>query len=121
MKIHQQRGMTLIGFVMVMSVVIFAAFIGMKVGPLYLEYYSVVTALKGIAAEKGSARITPHNLRVKVLNRLYVSYSDHVRESDIKVIRKNGVHLRVKYEVRENVMGNLDVITSFDKSVKLSD
>ena len=120
MKIQKQRGMSLIGFVIVLSVVIFVSFLGMKIGPLYMEYYSVVSALNGVASERGSANLSPYDLRVKVLNRLYVSYSENVKEKDIKVTRGNGVHLRVTYQVREPLIGNLDVIAQFDKSVRLA-
>ena len=120
MKIQKQRGMSLIGFVIVLSVVIFLSFLGMKIGPLYMEYYSVVSALNGVASERGSANLSPYDLRVKVLNRLYVSYSENVKEKDIRVTRGNGVHLRVTYSVQEPLMGNLDVIAKFDKSVRLS-
>ena len=120
MKIQKQRGMSLIGFVIVLSMVIFVSFLGMKIGPLYMEYYSVVSALNGVASERGSANLSPYDLRVKVLNRLYVSYSENVKEKHIKVTRGNGVHLRVAYEVREPLFGNLDVIARFDKSVRLA-
>jgi len=120
MKIQKQRGMSLIGFVIVLSMVIFVSFLGMKIGPLYMEYYSVVSALNGVASERGSANLSPYDLRVKVLNRLYVSYSANVKEKHIKVTRGNGVHLRVAYEVREPLIGNLDVIAKFDKSVRLA-
>ncbi len=120
MKIHKQQGMSLIGFIIVLSVVIFVSFLGMKIMPLYMEYFSVVKALEGVAEERGSARLSPYELRVKVLNRLYVSYSENVKESDITVTRGNGVHLRVAYEVRQPVMGNLDVVAIFDKSVRLA-
>jgi len=120
MRIYNQRGMSLIGFIIVLSVVVFVSFIGMKIVPLYMEYFSVVSALNGVASERGSANLSPYDLRVKVLNRLYVSYADHVTEKDIKVTRGNGVHLRVTYEVRESIIGNLDVIAKFDKSVRLA-
>lgn len=120
MKIQKQRGLSLIGFIIVLAVVVFVSFIGMKIVPIYMEYYSVVNALDGVASERGSANLSTYELRVKVLNRLYVSYSENVKESDIKVTRNNGVHLRVAYEVRESVIGNLDVIAKFDKSVRLA-
>lgn len=121
MRIQQQRGMSLIGFIIVLSVVIFMSMIGMKIGPIYMEYYSVVTAMNGVAAERGSAKYSPFDIRVKVLNRLYLSYSsDNVKEKDIKITRDNGVHLRISYEVRKPIIGNLDVIAKFDKSVQLS-
>ena len=121
MKINKQGGLTLIGFIFVLSFVIFISFIGMKIGPIYMEYYSVVSAMNGVASERGSANLSPYDIRVKVLNRLYVSYSaDNVKEKHIKITRSNGVHLRVAYEVRKPVIGNLDVVAKFDRSVRLA-
>ena len=120
MNIHKQEGLSLVGFVIVLSLVIFVSFIGMKIVPIYMEYYSVVSAMNGVASERGSANMTPYDIRVKVLNRLYVSYSENVKEKHIKLTRGNGVHLRIAYEVRTPVIGNLDVVASFDRSVRLS-
>ncbi len=121
MKFHRQKGMTLIGFVMVLSAVMFVTFIGMRIGPIYLEYFAVVSAMNGVASERGSANYSPFDIRVKVLNRLYVSYTDdNVKEQNIKIVRGNGVHLRIKYEVRKPVIGNLDVVAKFDRTVRLA-
>ena len=121
MKIKKQNGITLIGFIFVLSFAIFISYIGMKIGPIYMEYYSVVSAMNGVASERGSANLSPYDIRVRVLNRLYVSYSaENVKEQHIKLVRRNGVNLRIAYEVRKTVIGNLDVIAKFDKSVRLS-
>ena len=121
MKIRKQKGLTLIGFVIVLSFVLFIAFIGMKIGPIYMEYYSVVSAMNGVASERGSARLSPYQIRVKVFNRLYVSYAtDNIKETNIKITRGDEVKLRIAYEVRKPVMGNLDVVAKFDRSVKLA-
>ena len=117
----KQGGLTLIGFLIVLSMVIFVAFIGMKIVPIYMEYYSVVSAMNGVASERGSARLSPYDIRVKVLNRLYVSYSaENVKEQHIKLTRGDGVNLRIAYEVRKPVIGNLDVVAKFDRTVKLA-
>ena len=120
MKIRKQRGLSIIGFILVLSMAIFVSYIGMKIVPIYMEYYSVVSALNGVASERGSANLSPYDIKVKVLNRLYVSYSANVKESHIKITRSNGVNLRVAYEVRTPVLGNLDVIAKCDKSVRLA-
>lgn len=121
MKIDRQGGMTLIGFVFVLSFVVFISYIGMKIAPIYMEYYAVVSAMNGVASERGSANLSPYDIRVKILNRLYVSYSaDNVKEQHIKLVRGNGVHLRVAYEVRKPVIGNLDVVAKFDRTVRLA-
>ena len=59
MKIYKQRGITLIGFIFVLSFALFISFIGMKIGPIYMEYYSVVSAMNGVASERGSANLSP--------------------------------------------------------------
>lgn len=121
MKIRKQNGLTLISFLIVLSIIIFFSYVGMKVGPIYLEYYSVVTAMNGIAKERGSAQYSPFDLRVKMLDRMNLSFTDgNIKEENIKVIRRNGVNLRVTYEVRKPLLGNLDVVASFDKMVRLS-
>ena len=115
------KGMSLIGFMIVLSMALFIAFIGMRIAPIYLEYFSVTSAMNGIAEERGSARYSPFDIKDKMLNRLYLSYSDgNVKADNIRVVRRNGVQLRVTYEVRKPLLGNLDLIASFDESVQLS-
>jgi len=122
MKIRKQKGLTLISFVIVLAMVLFVAFIGMKIGPIYLEYGSVVSAMNGVASERGSANLSPFDIRVKIHNRMYVSNTNYtIKDNNMKVIRgSNGVMLRIVYEVREPVIGNLDVVAKFDRSVRLA-
>jgi len=120
MNIHKQKGLTIIGFIIVLSMAVFVSFLAMRIVPLYMEYYSVVSAMNGVASERGSANLSPFDVKVRVLNRLYVSYSQNVKEKHIKIFRRNGVHLRVKYEVRTPMIGNLDVVARFDRTVRLA-
>ncbi len=121
MKFHKQKGLTIMGFLMVLAVILFFAFVGIRVTPIYLEYYSVVSAMDGVAAERGSARFSPFEIKRKMLDRLYLSYAtDNITEKNIRVIRRNGVQVRVTYEVRKPMFGNLDIVASFDRMTKLS-
>ena len=119
MNIRRARGLSLIGFILVLGLVIFFAYIGMRIVPIYMEYWSVVSALNGLQNEPGSGSMSPFDVKVKVLNRLYVSYSGTIKEEHIRVTRRDGLTVRVKYEVRRPLLGNLDVVASFDKSVVL--
>ncbi|KAA9133274.1 DUF4845 domain-containing protein [Marinihelvus fidelis] len=121
MRVRKQGGMSLIGFLIVLSMVVFFVYLGMRITPIYLEYYSVVSAMDGISKEPGSARYTPFELKDKFLNRLWVSYSNNnVKAENVKIVRNNGVQIRVQYEVRKPVIGNLDVVASFDRTAQLS-
>ncbi|NIV37084.1 MAG: DUF4845 domain-containing protein, partial [Anaerolineae bacterium] len=44
----------------------------------------------------------------------------NVHEENIRIVRRQGVQLRITYEVRKPIIGNLDVIASFDELVTLS-
>ncbi|NIP19093.1 MAG: DUF4845 domain-containing protein [Xanthomonadales bacterium] len=121
MKVRKQKGLSLIGFLLVLSLVVFTSYIGMRIVPIYLEYYSVVSAMNGVAQERGAAQWSLFDTRVAILNRLYVSQGgESVTEKDITIVRRNGVQLRVAYEVRKPVIGNLDVVVTFDRMVRLS-
>jgi Domain of unknown function (DUF4845) len=118
-----QRGITLLGFVIVLSVVGFFAFLGMKIGPAYLEYMNVVTAMKGVAAEPGMAKAPPAEIKKALLRRLYINYVDetHVNAKHFEIKRTGGTQtLRVFYEVRADIFYNLDYVATFDRTVSLT-
>ena len=121
MKVRKQGGLTLIGFFIVLAISIFFAYLGMRIVPIYMEYWSVVNAMDGVAKERGSANYTPDLIRTKVMDRLYISYSsNNVERKHMKITRRAGVQLRIAYEVRKPVLGNLDVIAKFDRTVRLA-
>lgn len=119
-----QRGMTLLSFVIVLAVVGFFAYVGMKLFPMYSEYYSVRQALKGLHNEMGIANQDPGRIKDLFFRRLYISYSDNVKPENVKLqrIRKGaaGWEMTVDYEVRKSLVGNLDVVGKFHASEKLT-
>lgn len=118
---HRQRGMTLLGFLVVLIVVGFFAFIAMRLFPVYQEYYGVVTSMKGVAGEPGSATMDPARIRDLLGRRFYISYVENVKPENIKIIRgADGNKLNVKYEVRRDLLYNLDFVASFDKTIDLN-
>ena len=109
-----QRGMTLIGFIIVLAVVGIFAYMGMKVIPMYSEYYSVNQAVNGLASEPGVAGLDVSKVRALFFRRLYVSYSENVKEGNVKLQRKGTSWLMtVDYEVRRPLIANLDVVGKF--------
>jgi hypothetical protein len=118
-----QRGITLLGFIIILAVLGFFAFLGMKIGPAYLEYMNVVTAMKGVAAEPGVASWSPAQVRAALDKRLGINYvSDkHVKSSNFEIKRNGGAQtLRVFYEVREDLLYNLDYVATFEKTISLT-
>ncbi|MFC6838653.1 DUF4845 domain-containing protein [Xanthomonas theicola] len=112
---YKQSGMTLTSFVVVLAVVGFFAYIGMKLFPMYMEYYAVRSAMKGLAAEAGSADMDPAQAKLLLFRRLDISYSGSVQPDDVKFDRiDSGWKMHVAYEVRKPLLANLDVVGKFD-------
>lgn len=116
-----QGGMTLIGFVIVLAVIGFAAYIGMKLVPMYSEFYAVKSALKGLKAEPGIANQAPAKIQDLFFRRLYISYSENVKPANVTLERADGGWvMSVDYEVRKPLIGNLDVVGKFSTSESLT-
>ena len=117
---RKQNGLTLLGFLIVLVVVLFFSYIGLRITPLYLEYHALVTAMDNLADEPGAAQLSPTSIKKRIENSLWVSYStENIRREHMRITRKDGIQVRVAYEVRRPMMGNVDVILSFDYTVNL--
>lgn len=109
-----QKGMTLIGFIIVLAVAGVFVYMGMKVIPMYSEYYAVKQAMNGLADEAGVASMDAAKIRDLFFRRLYVSYAENVKPESVKLTRKEaGWMMVVEYEVRRPLIGNLDVVGKF--------
>ena len=120
MKIRKQKGLTLIGFGIVLILVLFFAYTGMRVIPMYLEYNALLGALKTVQNDPAAAEMPPDQIRNKIINSLWVSYaSNNIKREHIRISRSEGVRVRVAYQVRKPWIGNMDLLAHFDKEVVL--
>lgn len=120
MKTNRQLGMTLIGFLLLLSAVIFVAYIGMKMFPIYYQHYNIISAMKDLAAEPGSAQYNERRIRDLLARKLSVNYVRDFDRSEIQLVRSPQPQLVLDYEVRENILGNVDVVVSFNRVEVLS-
>lgn len=108
-----QEGMTLIGFILVLAVAGVFIYMGMKLIPMYSEYYSVKQAMEGLSQE-GAGAYDAAKVKDYFFRRLYTSYSDNVKPENVKLIRKDtGWMMTVDYEVRRPLIANIDVVGHF--------
>lgn len=116
-----QSGITLIGFLVVLAVAGFFAYIGMKLFPMYQEFYSVKSALRGLANEPGIATQDPAKIQDLFFRRLYINYSDNVKPENVKLSRgERGWKMEVNYEVRKPMVYNIDVVGKFNAVQELT-
>ncbi|MDX1569469.1 MAG: DUF4845 domain-containing protein [Xanthomonadales bacterium] len=115
----RQQGLTLIGLVIILALLIFGGFIAMKLFPIYQEAFSVKAALNGLQQEPGIEKKSPAEIKQQLWNRFYVSYVESVQKQDVTISKRDGYVISIVYEVRKPLIGNLDVVAKFDFSVDL--
>ncbi len=117
---RKQSGMTMLGFLITLAVVMFFLYCGMKVVPMYTEFYSVKKALAGLAAEPGITSKSKEQVRDLFFRRLYMSYANNVKTDALKIESTDqGLMMTVEYEQRRELLANLDVVGKFHAQQEL--
>ncbi len=117
---HRERGMTAIGWLLMLALIAFFAILVLRLTPNYLEYFKVASSLESLAGEPGIGQKPPAEVRKLLLRRFDINDVEHVDKKDIKISRENGkMKVSVTYEVRVPILGNVDAVTSFNKEVEV--
>ncbi len=115
-----QRGITFIGFILLLVLAACIAYLAMRLIPAYTEYYSVVTALKRVASEPGVETMDPDRIHNLIGRGFNISYVDSIDHKDVKIVKDtNGMRFVVDYEVRKPVVYNIDLVMHFQKTVEV--
>ncbi len=118
---RKQQGFTLTSFLAILVVVGSLLFVGMKILPMYQEFYAVKAAMKGVADEPGSANMNRAKVMDLFFRRLDMSYSNNVKPANVKIERSpGGLKMKVYYEVRKPMIGNIDVVGRFEAEQELT-
>ena len=120
---NRQRGITLLGFAMLLAVVGFFAYAAMKLFPAYSEYYGVVKSMKSLQTEPGIETASIETIRAKLNVQFDLQY---VEENDIpasgfKLNTQNGAHsLTLSWDKDIPFLYNVDFLVHFSHTVDLA-
>jgi hypothetical protein len=118
----KQSGVTLIGFLFIMAIVGFFAFMAMKLFPSYSEYMGVVKAMNQVATE-GTNGKSLEDIRRGLMFKMGFQYVDDatIKPANITIKRDAGgaSQLQVAYDKDIPFMYNIDFLLHFNKSVPL--
>lgn len=120
---NQQRGITFIGFAILIIVVGFFAYATMKLFPAYSEYYGVVKSMKSLQTEPGIENASIEVIRGKLNVQFDLQY---VEENDIpasgyKLNTQNGARsLTLTWDKDIPFIYNVDFLVHFTNTVDLS-
>jgi len=117
---QRQKGMTGVGWLVVLALIGFFSMLVLKVGPIYMTHYSVKTVLESLEEEPLITRKSSIEVKNMLMKRLKVNGIYDMNSKYIKVKKSGGVMTAdITYQVQENVVGNLDILVSFSDQVEL--
>jgi len=110
-SVQKQKGITLIGLLMAMAVVILIAMIAMKVVPTAIEYNSI---LKAINSTKNSGS-TPREIQNAFDKQKEVGYFDAVSGKDLIITRNTdgGFDLHFSYAKKIPLVGPASILMEY--------
>jgi hypothetical protein len=119
-SLHRQEGMTAIGWMIVLGLIAFFVMLTLRMAPAYMEYYKIVSTLESLEEETGLSEVTPHVIRDLIERRFDISYVTVIHPKEVK-IKSAGEYYTVtaKYDSREHLFANVDVLMSFNKQVRV--
>ena len=118
---HKQAGMGAVGWLLTVLAVGGAASLAGKLVPLYSDFRIMSNVLEGMAEEEGFIHKTDRAIGEAMKKRFRVNgvRTFNIKEN-IKINRTTlGVELVMDYEVRMDLLRNIDMVVSFDKTVEL--
>ncbi len=117
---QKQTGMTAIAWLGVIALILMFVLLALKLLPIYLDSFEVGSVLSDIKNEPNVANMTPLMITRTIMKRLDINMVDDVSKDDIyfdNVGKKRTVE--IDYEVRKNLMGNVDLVVHFQKTVTI--
>ena len=115
-----QRGITVLGWMLLLIPVGIIGYAGIRVAPIYLNYFRVVKVLEQTASEAKGEAVNPVEVRASLERRFNVEYVDTPDAKDVDVHRDGDHWVAIaKYEEVAPLFGNLSLLMEFNKQVEL--
>lgn len=114
----REKGMTTLGFLILVAFIGLFAFGAIRLTPVYLNYLKVAGVLNGVLEEFDSQNPTQAAIRTSINRRFDVESVSVIDKRDIKIINDGaGFLVEAKYDHTTPYIGNLYFTVRFDKTV----
>jgi hypothetical protein len=121
-NMRKQRGVTMIGWIFLLTPVAIVLYAGIRIGPEYMNYYKVLTAMKETATQlKSDETLTPQTIRAGLERRFDTGYIDEPNVKEIGITKGDaGWQMTMDYEKAVPMFGNLHLLMVFNKTVVIN-
>ena len=118
---RSQQGLSMLSWLVVLCVVAFLASTAFKILPHYFDFFSLQKIITGVETEKALDLRTPGDFFEHVSRGSQVN---NIRDIDLRKVMEvrmenNEFQVHLKYEKREPLIENLDLVVHFDREYRV--
>jgi Tfp pilus assembly protein PilE len=114
----KQRGVSLMGLILVLFVVVVVGIFSLKLIPAYMEYFKAKAAIEAIAADR-SKTSSPTEVRKAFDARATIDDIETVKASDLEITKEgNDVVISFSYRKEVPLFANVGLFVDFAASSK---
>lgn len=117
---RNQKGITLIGMLLTMAVVVACCIVVMRVVPVYIQYYSITQSIKALntvpaSSLSGDPMANVITLRASLTKRLDINEVEDLSPKELVISPIDGNKYKVKldYQVIRPLVGNVSLLFDF--------
>lgn len=115
---NNQKGMTAIGWLLVIAIFGIFVVVGLKLIPVYFETYKIGAAMESLVKDPKAMGKSPREIKSLLLKRLDVNMIYDIKGDDVVITQTpNGISVEIDYEPRVQLFGNLYFVVVYDKTV----
>lgn len=112
--LNNQKGMTFISTLLLLVVAGFLVLLVLKLGPIYLENYTIKTVVKSLVNDPLLKNRPVRELRNQLDNRLYINEVRRLTRKDMSFKRDGeNLKLEINYQVKKHILYNVEALVTF--------
>ena len=120
-RVGKQRGITVIGMLLLIIVIAFVALIAMKVVPMYIQLFTVKSSIESIRKEPQLAQMSPIDIQNAIQKRFDIGYVDNITARDLKIRNDRGGRvLDLVYQDERDLFYGLSVVLKVNEVIPLT-
>jgi Domain of unknown function (DUF4845) len=120
---HHERGVTFLGWVIILVPIALVGYAGLRLTPVYLEYMKIARTLEQVRDELKGDQPDATAIRNAIEKRFDIEDVNvlTVRDADKLKITKQGSAYQVEavYQATAPLLSNVSLLVSFDKTVQI--
>jgi ABC-type dipeptide/oligopeptide/nickel transport system ATPase subunit len=111
---NKQRGVSMSGFLMLIAVLAFAAIIGMKLIPAYMQDKEVVRILQSIVQDPAMSTAPVSEIRMSLMKRIGIANITAIKADEVEIDKEGGkLTLSANYSVKIPLAANASLLLDF--------